>query len=119
MTERTCIHCRKTKPLEVFHSNPTATGGVGNVCKDCHRPLHAANRRKVRAGVPAEEKAREMAAYRAGMRKDKCAVCGSAIEGHGICDACMDAVAVLGGSPDALKRAAKALKYVQDVMPVT
>lgn len=58
-------------------------------------------------------KADEMQAYKAGIRKDRCAVCAGPISGLGICSRCMDAIRVLGGSPDALKGAAKALKWVQ------
>lgn len=58
-------------------------------------------------------KADAMNAYRAGIRKDKCATCGTALVGHGICDDCMLAIGRLGGTPDALKLAAKALKYLQ------
>ncbi|MFI8830533.1 hypothetical protein ACIGPN_05810 [Streptomyces afghaniensis] len=53
-----------------------------------------------------------MQAYKAGMRKDKCALCESPIEGLGVCGQCRGDMEALGGTPEALKRAAKALKWV-------
>ncbi|MFF8942830.1 hypothetical protein ACF1A5_11260 [Streptomyces sp. NPDC014864] len=59
-------------------------------------------------------KAGEMRAYKAGFRKDRCAVCADKVEGHGICPRCLEAIRVLGDSPEALKRAAKALAYLRE-----
>ncbi|MEU0245184.1 hypothetical protein ABZ192_12790 [Streptomyces sp. NPDC006235] len=53
-----------------------------------------------------------MAAYRAGIRKDRCAVCSSAIEGEGLCSRCRAAVVVLGDL-EGLKQAVRALKYLE------
>jgi hypothetical protein len=53
-----------------------------------------------------------MQAYRAGIRKGKCAVCASAIEGEGLCSRCQAAVYVLGDL-EGLKRAVKAVKYLE------
>jgi hypothetical protein len=68
--------------------------------------------RNIRAATPAEEKAAAQAAYRAGMRKDKCAICGGHVEGHGICWSCDDHVRMLGGL-EGLKRAVRAVRYLQ------
>ncbi|MGW6755951.1 hypothetical protein [Streptomyces sp. NPDC055006] len=67
--------------------------------------------REYRADVPAGVKAEQQAAWRAGMRKDKCAICGSAIEGHGICDDCVSHVEALGGL-EGLKQAVRAVRYL-------
>jgi hypothetical protein len=66
---------------------------------------------------PAERERRRVAmqAYRAGMRLDKCAVCGGAVEGHDICYPCRDHIRMLGGL-EGLKRAARAVKYLGDDM---
>jgi hypothetical protein len=69
--------------------------------------------RTLRAATPAEEKAAAQAAYRAGMRKDKCAICRGPIEGYGICGACEDHVRALGGL-DGLKQAVRAVRYLQE-----
>ena len=110
MSTRRCARCRQTKPLEDFPLSPKEPEGRGYRCKECK----AAVMRDVRAEQPREERNAQMQAYKAGMRKDKCALCGSAVDGYGICDSCMAAIKVLGDSPEALKRAAKALKWVQE-----
>lgn len=105
--QRTCRVCREVKPLTAF-----ALTGKGDQreqrCKECK----ALALREARAEQSQDERNAAQAAYRAGMRKDRCAVCASTIEGHGICPRCMDAIKVLGGRPDDLKRAAKALAYL-------
>jgi hypothetical protein len=60
-----------------------------------------------------EELAAEARAYRAGMRKYKCAVCGIRIgqEDGGLCDTCQECVDVLGGL-EGLKRAVRAVRYL-------
>ena len=105
---RKCIVCNEVKPLEDF---PIKKGTVQeNRCKACK----AAAERKRREGQSQEERNAIQAAFRAGMRKDKCAVCGDAIEGHGICKPCTTAINLLGGTPEDLKRAARALKWLQE-----
>lgn len=106
-----CSVCGKTKPTREFTPRaPVAT------CVECwegdRKARQAESMRKLRAATPAEEKARAQAAFRAGMRKDKCAICGHPIEGHGICDSCDDAVHVLGGL-DGLKQAVRAVRYLE------
>jgi recombinational DNA repair protein RecR len=68
--------------------------------------------RNLRAATPPETLAAKQAAFRAGMRKDKCAICGNSIDGHGICDICDDHVRALGGL-DGLKQAVRAVRYLQ------
>ena len=89
--ERKCPRCGEVKPVSEYPAGGTNRFDRCSACK-----------------------ASEMAAYRAGIRKDKCAVCASAIVGHGICDDCMLAIGRLGGTPEDLKRAAKALKWLQE-----
>ncbi|WP_329544706.1 hypothetical protein OG548_08310 [Streptomyces sp. NBC_01356] len=105
-----CTKCKETKPRSEFSANPQATDGLQSQCKECK----AEAQRDRRKDEPKEVHNAKMQAYKAGMRKDKCACCGSPIEGHGICPRCMDAIKVLGGSPATLKQAAKALKWVQE-----
>jgi hypothetical protein len=68
--------------------------------------------RKLRSETPLEELAAKQAAYRAGMRKDKCAICGGPIEGQGICMRCEGHVMALGGL-EGLKQAVRAVRYLQ------
>jgi hypothetical protein len=106
---RRCTKCREVKPLEAFALHPQGKNGRRAICKECQ----AADMREARKDeTPAERNAR-MAAYRAGMRKDKCAVCGGAVEGHGICFHCQEHIRMLGGL-DGLKRAVKAVKYLAE-----
>jgi len=107
VTTQQCRTCRADKPLSDFSANETSATGYSHQCKDCK----AAETRARRKNIPAEDKAESMRAYRAGIRKDKCAVCGSTISGHGICDQCADAVATLGGLAG-LKQAVRAVRYL-------
>lgn len=106
---KTCTKCGETKPLEDFAVKPGGAQGTDSWCKRCKAEDVAQRRRE----QGAEETARAARAYRAGMRKGKCAVCGSAIDGYGICEACEGAVRSLGGL-DGLKRAARAVKYLSE-----
>lgn len=36
VTMKTCMHCKKTKPLESFRKAPRMRDGRENGCKDCH-----------------------------------------------------------------------------------
>lgn len=105
---RVCNKCGKTKPLESFSLHPTGKDGRRAACKEC---LAAVTREARKDETPDERNAR-MAAYRAGMRKDACAVCGGAIQGHGICFHCQEHVRMLGGL-EGLQRAVKAVKYLE------
>ncbi|MGX1133175.1 uncharacterized protein (DUF983 family) [Streptomyces glaucescens] len=92
MTEtRRCPRCGEHKPLDAFLPE-----GVNRVyhCKDCNRYA--------------------MRAYRAGMRKGKCATCGTGIEGLGVCSPCRDAMRQLGDTPEALRQATRALKWLME-----
>jgi hypothetical protein len=93
--------------MDAFPLDPHTPDGYGYHCKECKASAARARRKS----IPAEDKAEAQRAYRAGMRKDKCAVCRADIDGHGICDRCADAVATLGGV-DGLKLAARAVKYL-------
>lgn len=108
---RTCIHCHKAKPVDDFQHSDTASGGLRNVCRDCYLEQKRRYQARMRNEVSPEEKAEAARAYRAGMRKDKCAVCGSAIEGHGICEQCAEAVTTLGGL-EGLKKAVRAVRHL-------
>lgn len=107
MSDRECSTCRQTKPLEAFSTNPSTPTGIEYRCKACKAKAEQERRK----GIPAEDKAEVARAFRAGMRKDKCAVCRAEIQGHGICDSCADAVETLGGL-EGLKQAARAVKYL-------
>jgi hypothetical protein len=52
-----------------------------------------------------------LAAYRAGMRKDRCAICATPIDGEGICGPCRTCCTLLGGT-EGLKKAARAWRYL-------
>jgi hypothetical protein len=41
-------------------------------------------------------------------------MCHTAIDGRGVCDTCRAAMKQLGDSPEALRQAAKALKWLQE-----
>lgn len=105
--QRTCTQCGETKELTEFALQATGSGGRRADCKACQ----AARQREVRANQSAESKAAEMAAYRAGMRKDRCAICAATISGQGICADCADLVEALGGL-EGLKRATKAVRWL-------
>jgi hypothetical protein len=84
-----CPRCGQTKPISEY---PAGGKNRFNRCSRC--------------------KADEMAAYKAGMRKDSCAVCGTAIDGVGICVTCVECIDALGGL-DGLKRAVRATRFMQ------
>lgn len=56
--------------------------------------------------------AEQQRAFRAGIRKGKCAICSSAIYGQGICGRCKALVEELGGL-EGLKQAVRAVRYLQ------
>lgn len=99
---RQCTECEQTKPLTAFGSTPGR-----KTCSACRQ-------RAARATIPREDQNAQMRAYKAGMRKDKCATCAGPITGLGVCSRCQEAMDTLGGTPEALKAAAKALKWLQD-----
>lgn len=105
---RECTKCGKVKPDAEFSRDNSRRAGRKSQCSRCH----AAYQRQRRNTLPSEVKAEQMAAYRAGMRANRCAVCGGAIEGEGMCVACVTAIGVLGGDEESLKRAARAVKYL-------
>ena len=107
---KACTKCGEVKPLEDFPADSSRTAGYQSECKVCK----ASAARDRRAQTPREVQNARMQAYKAGMRKDKCALCASEIQGLGICESCMSAIKALGDSPEALKKAAKALKWVQE-----
>lgn len=109
MNTRQCWTCKEAKPLEAFNRDAAQPSGLSSQCKACHTRYERERRRN----IPAEDKAEAMRAYRAGMRKDRCAICKAAIEGHGICDRCANAVAILGGL-DGLKQAVRAWRYLNE-----
>jgi hypothetical protein len=106
-----CSVCGMVKPVSRFA--PTAKVAT---CKGCweagRKERNAHTMRTLRAATPHEEKAAKQAAFRAGMRKDKCAICRGPIEGYGICDVCEGHVSALGGL-DGLKQAVRAVRYLQ------
>ncbi|MFI2187982.1 hypothetical protein [Streptomyces sioyaensis] len=105
--EQKCRTCHKVKALEDFPLRKDAKSGHDSQCKECL----AADTRRRRAGLSLEERAEEARAFRAGMRKDKCAICGTRIQGQGICVTCEECVEVLGGL-DGLKKAVRAVRYL-------
>lgn len=109
---RKCYTCQEEKPLEDFPLSGSANVGGGHTyqCKSCK----AADRRETQAAKTPEERNADMAAYRAGIRKATCAVCG-APEPADLCEGCRTAIRALGGTSDALKRAAKLVKYLGEV----
>lgn len=88
--QRRCPRCGVTKPVIDFPPGGTNRFDRCSVCKN-----------------------REMAAYRAGVRPGECATCGKTIDGKGVCEVCREAMRQLGDSPDALKKAAKALAWLR------
>lgn len=109
MTEqKPCTQCAKVKPLKDFGVDKRMKDGRKSSCNTCK----AEKMRELRTDLDKEAHNAEMAAYRAGMRKDKCALCATPIEGYGICTRCEGAVVVLGGL-DGLKRAVKAVRYLE------
>ncbi len=106
--QRTCWRCKEAKPLEDFAISSNKAGGRDHSCKACK----AADMQERRANTPAEVKADEMRAYRAGVRPGKCATCHTAIDGKGVCEPCRGALRQLGDSPEALRQAAKVLVWM-------
>lgn len=105
---KVCNKCGEEKPLTDFALSNKRTDGRSSDCKTCR----AAQMRERRQQVAPDVHNTRQAAFRAGMRKDKCAVCSGAISGEGICDACLGHIRALGGTEADLKRAAKAVKYL-------
>jgi hypothetical protein len=106
---KTCASCGETKPVSEFGPHTNTADGLRTYCKACH----AAQAQERRASESPESRAEAMRAYRAGMRKDKCAICGGSVEGYGICSSCQDHVRMLGGL-DGLKRAVRAVRYLAE-----
>lgn len=106
-----CTKCGESKPLSEFSPDKGVSDGHASWCRRCKADVQAA----VMATVPAEDKAAAARAYRAGMRKHKCAVCGVKIkqEDGGLCDMCQECVDVLGGL-EGLKRAVRAVRYLSE-----
>lgn len=106
-----CSKCGETRPTREF-----APGAPVATCATCWDGGKGERRResmrKLRSETPLEELAAKQAAYRAGMRKDKCAICGGPIEGQGICMRCEGHVMALGGL-EGLKQAVRAVRYLQ------
>lgn len=114
-----CSVCGETRPTREFAPYaPVATcrscwdGGRQGVPGAGQRERKNQVMRKLRAATPAEDKAKAQAALRAGMRKDKCAICREPIEGQGICTHCEGHVVALGGL-DGLKQAVRAVRYLE------
>lgn len=100
-----CTRCGVVKPLTEF--SPEKGGRRASHCKACKAAAEAERK----AQMTPEEKADAQAAYRAGIREGRCAVCGTSIEGRGICVTCQECVDVLGGL-EGLKRAVSAVRYL-------
>ncbi|MGW5635713.1 hypothetical protein [Streptomyces sp. NPDC003832] len=98
------------KELSEFSPNQLTPDGLAYTCKACR----AEAQRKRAQETPAEVKARRARKQRAGIRKGVCVTCGTAIKGDGFCERCRAAVIVLGDDPATLKRAAAALKWLQE-----
>ncbi|MGI5408231.1 hypothetical protein ACQEV9_15725 [Streptomyces chartreusis] len=107
---RTCTKCKEEKPLSEFSPSKQGKAGLSAHCKACR----ADEQRERHRATPAEVHAQKMRRQRAGVRKDVCVSCGEAIEGEGFCSRCKAAVIILGDTPEALKRASKALAYLQE-----
>lgn len=107
-TVRKCYACKQEKPLDAFPLK--GAGQRSYECKACK----AAQQREKRSHMTQDERNAEMAAYRAGIRKATCAVCGGA-ETEPLCTGCRTAIRALGGTEAALKRAAKVVHYLGEV----
>lgn len=57
--------------------------------------------------------AEEARAHRANIKEGLCAVCGTSIQGRGVCVTCEECIEVLGGL-EGLKRAVRAVRYLSD-----
>jgi hypothetical protein len=101
VSTKECTKCGRVKPLDDF--SPRAAR-----CKECR----AAHKRERQKEIPPEERNKSVAAFRAGLRKDMCAVCRTGIKGTGICVTCAECVEVLGGL-EGLKRAVKAVRFLE------
>jgi len=108
ITHRKCSACGLTKPVSEYSPNPQGRDGYQSKCKACRADVQ----RAANAGKSKEELAAQMAAYRAGIRKDRCAVCSGQIKGQGICSRCDSYISALGGL-DGLKRATRAVKWLR------
>ena len=114
MTTRECIKCHQVKPLDDFRQNVTASDSIGNVCQACYVTQKRKRQATYRATQTREEQNAEMARFRAGIRKATCAVCGGSTPDP-LCEPCTVAIRALGGTEDALKRAAKVVRYLGEV----
>lgn len=107
-----CRSCHQLKPCEEITPNHLVP-----TCFACDVKARAEakrqNQAERRAELTPEEKAEASRAYRAGMRKDKCAVCGTSMQGHGVCVTCEECIEVLGGL-EGLRRAVKAERYLSE-----
>ncbi|NYI06057.1 hypothetical protein FHU37_003000 [Allostreptomyces psammosilenae] len=113
---RTCIHCGCKRAIEEFVPSQSKTGtGITNVCRPCYRKRHAEYERRRREQLSPEVRRDNIAAYRAGIRVGKCAVCRTTIPDKGLCEACKGAIRTLGGTEEALQRAKKVLRYLGEV----
>jgi hypothetical protein len=106
--DKTCTKCGEVKPLAEFPFRHKETGQRHSACRACRAEWARDNR----TAETLEERRAHMSAYRAGMRKDTCAVCGGAVQGYGICPHCEEHVRMLGGL-EGLKRAVRAVRYLQ------
>ncbi|MCF3174800.1 hypothetical protein IPZ61_15925 [Streptomyces sioyaensis] len=107
MDTKTCTKCGKEKPLDAFHGI-TEKGGKNSWCAVCKNERMREHRASLGPQVIADKSRK----YRAGMRVNKCAICGTSIkEREGICVTCEECVEVLGGL-DGLKRAVRAVRYL-------
>lgn len=107
---KTCTKCGQEKPLSEYSPSRLGADGLASWCKSCR-----AEAQRVRQdATPAEVKAQQARRQRAGVRKGVCVSCGDAIEDEGFCARCKAAVVILGDTPETLKSAARALKYLQD-----
>ena len=104
---KTCTRCKRTKELSEFPNDPKHNDGKASHCYPCRAKDQAERRER----MTPEEKADAQAAYRAGIRQGRCAVCGTSISGQGICDTCQECVDVLGGL-EGLKKAVRAVRYL-------
>lgn len=104
---KTCTKCGEAKPNSHFGPNRERPDGLTSWCRQCR----AASELERKAEMPAEEKAEAARAFRAGIRQDRCAVCGTSMKGRGVCVTCQECIEVLGGL-EGLKAAVRAVRYL-------
>ena len=107
MSEKRCTQCGEVKPLTEFAKQDDRADGRASYCLTCKAKAQATRA----ATLTAEERNQQQAAKRAGMRKNKCAICHTAIDGEGICVTCEECVEVMGGL-EGLKRAVRAVRFL-------